>query len=437
MPKDWRREMPVEEVLAKKEEYIMPSVGHYYKEPMNLVKGEGNYLYDQKGKEYLDCFGGILTVMTGHSLPQIIGPIKEQLERLQHTSTVYLIQPMVLLAEKLSQLTQGKLKKTFFVNSGTEANEGALMLAKMYSGNNDIIALSHSYHGRSYVAQSITGQASWRAGKDTLPGIAFTPNGYCYRCSYNMTYPGCDVHCAHQLREIIRTQTSGHIAAIIAEPIQGVGGFVTPPREYFTILHEIVKEHGGLFISDEVQTALGRTGDYFFGITHWDVEPDIITMAKGVANGAPMGLYMAREEIADIYQGPSISTFGGNHISTTAALANLDLIEEENLIENTSRVGEYFFKGLEELQKRSMYIGDVRGRGLMLGLEIVEDRESKAPSPEKTIEIMEVAKDHGLLIGKGGLFANTLRLAPPLRFQEKDVDEALEILEKTFHEVEK
>lgn len=436
MAKEWQRALTKEEVLAKKQEYIMASVSHYYQNPMNLVRGEGHLLYDQEGKEYMDCFGGILTVMTGHSLPEIIEPVKEQLDNLTHTSTVYLIQSMVLLAERLSQLSKGELKKSYFVNSGTEANEGALMLAKMYTGNNDIIALSHSYHGRSYVAQSITGQAAWRAGKETLPGISFTPNAYCYRCNYQMTYPACDLHCAHQLKEIIRTQTSGHLAAIIAEPIQGVGGFVTPPKEYFSILYEIVKEHGGLYISDEVQTALGRTGEHFFGIDHWGVKPDMVTMAKGLANGSPIGVYLAKEEIADIYKGLSISTFGGNPISSTAALANLDLIEEENLIENSAKVGDYFFKHLQELQKESSYIGEIRGKGLMIGIEIVEDKTSRAPSPQKTVEIMELAKDHGLLIGKGGLFANTLRLAPPLRFTEENVDEAMKILEKVFHRIE-
>lgn len=437
MAKEWQKRLTKEEVLAKKQEYIMPSVSHYYKEPMNLVKGEGHFLYDQEGKKYMDCFGGILTVMTGHSLPEIIEPMKEQLDNLIHTSTVYLIQPMALLAERLSKLTKKELKKSYFVNSGTEANEGALMLAKMRTGNTDIIALSHSYHGRSYVAQSITGQAAWRAGKETLPGITFAPNGYCYRCNYNMSYPGCDLHCAHQLKEIIRTQTSGHIAAIIAEPIQGVGGFVTPPKEYFSILYAIVKEHGGLYISDEVQTALGRTGKHFLGIEHWGVKPDMVTMAKGLANGSPIGVYMAKEEIADVYQGLSISTFGGNPISSTAALANLDLIEEEGLMERAATVGDYFFKRLEDLEKNSSYIGEIRGKGLMIGIEIVEDKKSKAPSPKKTVEIMEIAKEHGLLIGKGGLFANTLRLAPPLRFKKEDVDEAMIILEKVFHKLEK
>lgn len=428
--------LEVEELLAMYKSYMMPSLQFYYEEPMNLVRGFRQWLFDAKGKRYLDFFGGILTVMSGHSLPEINQEIISQINNLQHTSTVYLIQPMVELAQKLSAITPGALKKSFFVNSGTEANEGALMLAGIYTGNSHVVAITHSYHGRSMVAQGITGQAPWRSGGASLPGISFTPSAYCYRCAFDKEYPGCDLHCAYHLEEVIQTTTPGRIAALIAEPIQGVGGFITPPKEYFSILERITREYGGLFICDEVQTALGRTGQTLFGIEDWGVEPDIMTLSKGVANGSPMGVYIAREEVADSYTGPSICTFGGNHISSVAALANIAFILQENLMENSRKLGEHLMTGLQDLKTRSSLIGDVRGKGLMVGVELVQDKKTRAPAPKETAQVMEVAKDKGLLVGRGGLYANVLRLAPPLTIEAGDVQSALTILEEAFASVE-
>ncbi|MCF8001604.1 MAG: aspartate aminotransferase family protein [Halanaerobiales bacterium] len=425
-----------EELEKLKEKYIMPSVSHYYEEPMNLVKGDQQYLYDSEGNGYLDCFAGILTNMSGYNQNEIEEKVVDQVRKLKHTSTVYLIQPMLELAEKLSELAPGNINKTFFVNSGTEATEGALMLAKFFTGSSSILALQHSYHGQSYIARGVTGIAQWKEAElFTTPGVHFVPNGYCYRCPFGKEYPSCNIDCARYAEEVIKTATPGHIAGIIAEPIQGVGGFVTPPDEYFKILYDIVKKYGGVYISDEVQTGFGRTGEKTFGIDHWGVEPDMMTFAKGMANGSPIGAYMATDEIADSFKGSNISTFGGNHVSSTAALANLNFIEEHNLVQNTAEVGRYLKEGLEDLKNRHKLIGDVRGKGLMLGVELVTDRDEKTPAPDKTKEVMEAAKNKGLLVGKGGLYGNVLRIAPPIIFDKNDCDDAIDILDRAISEV--
>jgi 4-aminobutyrate aminotransferase len=257
-------------------------------------------------------------------------------------------------------------------------------------------------------------------------------NAYCYRCPFGATYPECDVRCAQDLEELIQTTTSGRVAGIIAEPIQGVGGFITPPPEYFRIVSDIVRRHGGIFISDEVQTAWGRTGGKWFGIEHWDVTPDIITSAKGLGNGTPVGVTVARPEVADAVQGLTISTFGGNPVAATAAKAVLDYIEENNLAANASNVGSYLRAGLEELRRKHALIGEVRGMGLMQALELVKDRSTKEPAPEATASVMESAREQRLLIGKGGLYGNVIRISPPLNITRSDVDEFLARLDRAL-----
>jgi 4-aminobutyrate aminotransferase-like enzyme len=260
-------------------------------------------------------------------------------------------------------------------------------------------------------------------------------NAYCYRCPLHLTYPSCEVACANDVENLIQTGTSGNIAAFIAEPIQGVGGFITPPKEYFKIVFKIVKKYGGLFISDEVQTGWGRTGKKWFGIEQWEVTPDILTSAKGLANGVPIGLTVTTPEIASSFQGLNISTFGGNPVTSVAAKATIDFIEEENLLENAHTVGSYFRGKLDELQAKHALIGEVRGMGLMQALELVKDRKTKEPAPEATVQVMERARDNGLLIGKGGLFGNVLRLSPMLNISKADVDEGVRLLDKAFGEV--
>jgi 4-aminobutyrate aminotransferase len=306
------------------------------------------------------------------------------------------------------------------------------VVARCFTGSSDIIALRHSYHGRSALAMAITGNASWKVGPQVQPGIVYAHNAYCYRCPFGQTYPECGVRCAHDLEELIKTTTSGRIAGLIAEPIQGVGGFITPPKEYFKIVAEIVRNYGGIFISDEVQTAWGRTGNRWFGIEHWDVIPDMITSAKGLGNGFPIGVTITRPEIADSLKGLTISTFGGNPVATTAAKAVIDLIEQENLAANAAETGAYLRQGLEELQEKHSLIGEVRGMGLMQAIELVEDRRSKAPATQETLRMMEAARENRILIGRGGLYGNVLRISPPLNIQKTDVDEFIRRLDSSF-----
>jgi len=424
-----------EEVVRKHKEYLWPAVTNYYQQPLVADRGQMQYVWDLEGKKYLDFFGGILTVSVGHANPKVTGRIKAQMDRLQHTSTLYPNEAIVALAEKLAHITPGKLQKSFFTNSGTEANEAAILLARMATGSYDVVALRHAYSGSSQLAKAVTAQAPWRKAAVISVGIAHAINPYCYRCPLGLKYPDCGVACANDVENLIQTGTSGSIAAFIAEPIQGVGGFITPPPEYFKIVFKIVKKYGGLFIADEVQTGFGRTGKKWFGIEQWEVTPDIITCAKGMANGSPAGATITTAELADSFQGLTISTFGGNPVTSVAARATIEVIEEENLRENAHTVGAYFRGKLEELQQKYPLIGDVRGMGLMQALELVKDRQTKEPAPEATLQLMERARDNGLLIGKGGLYGNVIRLSPMLNISKADVDEATRLLDKSFSEV--
>ncbi|MBM3839587.1 MAG: aspartate aminotransferase family protein [Verrucomicrobia bacterium] len=424
-----------DDVVRRHKEYLWPAVANFYQQPLVADRGHMQYLWDVEGRRYLDFFGGILTVSVGHCHPKITGQIKEQVDRLQHTSTLYPNEQIVALAEKIAQITPGKLEKSFFTNSGTEANEAAILIARMATGRFDVVALRHGYSGGSSLAKAVTAQAPWRKAGVVSVGVSHAVNPYCYRCPLHLTYPDCGVACAGDVENLIQTGTSGSIAAFIAEPIQGVGGFITPPPEYFKIVFKIIKNYGGLFIADEVQTAWGRTGKNWFGIEHWEVTPDILTSAKGLANGVPVGLTVTTPEIADSFQGLTISTFGGNPVTSVAARATIELIEEENLRENAHTVGAYFRGKLDELKERYPLIGDVRGMGLMQALELVKDRKTKEPAPEATAQLMERARAHGLLIGKGGLHGNVIRLAPMLNISKGDVDEAVRILDESLGEV--
>lgn len=420
-------------INQKHKEFLFPCVANYYSTPLPLRKGEGCYVYDWENKKYLDFFGGILTVSIGHCQPEIVKEVEDQIRTLQHVSTLYPNYPMVALAEKLSQITPGKLKKSFFTNSGTEANETAILTAQLCTGAREIIALRHSYHGRSFLAMTLTGNAAWRVGGNHVSGITHAPSPYCFRCEFGATYPNCEIECAKDIDELIRTTTSGKIAAFIAEPIQGVGGFITPPKEYFKIAVEIIKRFGGLFISDEVQTGFGRTGGKWFGIEHWGVEPDLMTFAKGLANGAPIGVTIATQEAADSFKASSISTFGGNPVSARAALATLNYMEDHDIVSHVEKIGNYFKEKLVELKDKYPLIGDVRGKGLMIGLELV--KEKKEPAVSEILRLFENTKKKGLLIGKGGLYGNVVRLSPPMTVDRSGIDEAIRILDQAFGEI--
>jgi len=420
-----------EEINRKQKEFIFPSVTNYFAEPVPMDHGLMQHVWDVDGKQYLDFFGGIVTVSVGHCNPRVISRTKAQIDRLQHVSTCFPTEPMVTLAEKLAQITPGDLKKSYFTNSGTEANETAIQSARMHTGNLEVVALRHGYSGRSSLTRGMTGMSTWRKATVEV-GIVHAMNPYCYRCPLGLKYPDCGVACAKDIENVIQFSTSGRIAAFLAEPIQGVGGFITPPKEYFKIAFNIVKQYGGDFISDEVQTAWGRTGHKWFGIEHWEVVPDMITAAKGLGNGVPVGLTIAKPEIADSFQGLTISTFGGNPVTCVTAKAVIDVIEEDDLRTNAAVVGGYFRQKLEQLQEKHVLIGDVRGMGLMQALELVEDRTSKQPAPKGTNAVMEEARKRGLLIGKGGFYGNVIRMSPPLNITKADVDEAIRILDESF-----
>jgi 4-aminobutyrate aminotransferase-like enzyme len=423
-------------VRAKHKEFLFPCVPTYYEEPIVLTEGKGAVVRDAEGREYLDFFGGILTLGLGHCHDEVVGRVQQQIAKLGHTSTLYETAPMVRVAEKLAKITPGKLKKSFFTSSGTEADETAILLAKIYTGRQEVIALRHGYSGRSLNALSLTGHAAWRIIPTQVAGVKHALAPYCYRCPFGLTYDGgaCGIRCANDMEELIRTETNGQPAAFIAEPIQGVGGVVTPPKEYFQVAVAIVRKYGGVFICDEVQTGFGRTGDHWCGIEHWGVEPEIMTFAKTIANGFPVGATIAKEEIADSFKGLTISTFGGSPITMSAAEATLDVMERENTPKRAAERGRQLMEHLLALKDKYPVIGDVRGLGLMLGIELVEDRKTKEPAPKRTNKLLEAAKKQGLLIGKGGLYGNVIRIAPSMLITKSEVDDAAARLDRAFAE---
>lgn len=406
----------------------------YYKEPLALEKGEGCYVYDVDDNKYLDFFGGILTTSIGHNHPNIVKKVGEQVSKIVHTSTLYPHEKLVEIAEKMAEITPGNLEKSYFTNSGSEANELAVLAARVHTGNLDIIVLRHSYHGGTMVTKSMTSQSSWRFDQSIMPGFKQTLNGYCYRCPFNMKPETCDTACAQDLENVINTSTSGKIAGVIFEPIQGVGGFITPPPNFLKIISEISRQYGGVVVDDEVQGGFGRTGKHQFSVSHWGVEPDIMTMAKGVANGFPMGNVIATDKLASSMDnaGLIINTFGGNPISSVAALATLEVMEKEADPQHCQAMGELLMEGLNKMAEKHSLIGEVRGKGLMLGVELVQNRQSKEPAADKVNEFLEESKKLGLLIGKGGIFGNVLRIAPPLTINENQIGEALDKMDKSF-----
>ena len=426
--------MNSETVRKKHQEYLFPAVKNYYKNPIAVSKAKGARLEDMEGNSYLDFFGGILTISVGHANEEVNRAIITQINNLTHISSLYPTLPVVEFAEMLVNLAPGKLEKCFFTASGTEADETAVMMAQLYTGNSELIALRHGYSGRSLLAQSLTAHASWRALPTQVSAIKHALSPYCYRCPLKLTYPECGVACAEDVEELIQTTTTGQVAGILVEPIQGVGGIITPPPEYFKIVAEIVRRYGGLFISDEVQTGFGRTGK-MWGIEHYDVEPDMITVAKGIANGMPIAAVVTTSDIAASLTKNTISTFGGNPVSCAAAKATINVIQRDKLDKNAAEMGNILRKGLEQLQEKyPKVIGDVRGKGLMQAIELVVDetKKDRTPNPAAAEQLMEETKARGLLIGRGGLYANAMRISPPLNITRSEVEEALGILSDSF-----
>ncbi|MEO6392745.1 MAG: aspartate aminotransferase family protein [Pyrinomonadaceae bacterium] len=420
------------EAVRKHKEFLFPAVATYYEEPIALVKGEGSYVWDDNGNRYLDCFGGVLTVSVGHANPNVNAAIIEQTQKLQHASTLYANEPQGNLAEKLHQISPGRLKKSFFTSTGTEADDTAILTAKVATGRHEIVVLRHSYSGRSATALSAVGHSTWKPVPSQVAGMIHAPAPYCYRCPFKLEYPSCDVACAQDIKELIQTTTTGEIAAFMAEPILGVGGFIVPPPEYFGIAYDIARQHGGLCIADEVQTGWGRTGDHWFGIEHWGVEPDIMTSAKGMGNGVPIAWTIATSEVADKFPGLTFATFGGNPVSSAAGLAVIKEIEDNDLKTNARIVGNYLRERLDGLKEKHQVIGDVRGLGLMQAVELVKNRKTKEPDPSSVLKVFEETKRRGVLIGKGGLYGNVIRTGMMLNSTKDHVDEMIAAMDAGF-----
>ena len=417
------------EIVAGQREYLLPSILHLYSEPLVLAEGEGVRVRDPEGKEYLDLFSGILTTSVGHCHPRVVGAVTEQMRRLGHVSTLYATEAQVEAARRIADISPGALKRTFFTNSGTEAIETALMMACLATGRSEIIGLRVGYHGRSFMATSVTAHSGWRPLATPVAGIkhARAPNPY--RCPFKQPCDeSCVDHFVQDLDEVIYTTTNGRPAAFIAETIQGVAGYVVPPPGYFQKAAEVIRSYGGLLIIDEVQAGFGRTGKHWFGIEHWGVEPDIMVMAKGIANGAAVGATITTDEIAHAWKGKTISTFGGNPVSMAAVCATQDVLREENAPANAEARGAELRAGLEEIQSRHPWIGDVRGMGLMQALEIVKDPSTKEPDNARTAALMEATREEGLLIGLGGLHGTVIRIGPSLLVSADEIAEGIEKL---------
>jgi alanine-glyoxylate transaminase/(R)-3-amino-2-methylpropionate-pyruvate transaminase len=427
-----------EEVLALRQEYVNPAVFTLYRDPLMIVEGKMQYLFDQTGRRYLDLFAGIVTVSCGHCHPKILKQVLEQTETLQHTTTIYLHPNLALYAQKLASKMPEGLDVTYFVNSGSEANDLAITMARLYTGNLDVVAVRNAYHGGSPSSIGMTSHHTW---KYPLPGPfavhhALAPDP----TSGPLTGTPEEIasRAAADIRQLIRFSTPGAIAAFIAEPIQGVGGVTRGAPNYFREAYAIAREYGGVCIADEVQTGFGRTGEHYWGFQNYGVTPDIITMAKGIGNGVPLAAVTTRQEIADaLTRRTHFNTFGGNPVSMAAGLAVLDVIEEEGLQENARKVGGQFLRGLRRLQERHPLVGEVRGMGLMLGVQLVSDRNTRAPATAETLEVLEAAREMGVLLGKGGLEGNVLRIKPPLCITAEDVDFALDVLDRAFEKTGK
>jgi 4-aminobutyrate aminotransferase-like enzyme len=428
-------ELSTDEILSIRKEKMFPSVVHSYRKPLHIRKASMQWIWDVEGKKYLDSFGGIVTISAGHNHPRIKKRLQAWMDedRPQHTTVFYLSEPMAELAARLTGLTPEGLKKAFFTNSGSESNELAILLSRQYTKRHEIIALKHAYHGGTTGTLSLVGQSTWKWGGPSIPGVVHAAQPNCYRCPWGARPDTCALECAQDLEQTIQTTTSGEIAAAIIEPIQGVGGFIIPPKEYFPRVQAIIKNYGGIYISDEVQTGVGRTGQYWFGILHNQVVPDMMTFAKGFGNGASIGGIVTRDEIAASMKGKiHFNTYAGNPWATLQAAETLAILEEEKVLTQATHLGAIILEGLREIQKDSKIIGDVRGRGLLIGVELVKDRQSKAYGTEETLEVLEEARERGLILGKGGLYGNVIRITPPLCINEDDAYLILKIFQESI-----
>jgi 4-aminobutyrate aminotransferase len=424
---------PHEELLARHRKVLPSWLALYYDEPIELVSGDGRRVVDAEGTSYLDFFGGILTTSTGYNVPEVVDAIREQAGRMLHTSSLYLIRPMVELAERIAALSTIPDAKVFFVNSGTEATEAALLLACTQRRSNQVLALRNSYHGRSFAAVAITGNRSWSASSLSPVQVSYVHAGDRLRSAFGPLSEAEFIDASvRDLREVIETTTSGDVACMIAEPVQGVGGFVVPPDGLFGALQEVLDEYGIPFISDEVQTGWGRTGEHFWGFQAHDATPAMLTFAKGLGNGLAIGGVVGRADLIDAVTVNSISTFGGNPLATAGALANLDYLLANDLQGNALKVGGQLLSGLQARCGELAVVGDIRGKGLMIGIELVEPG-SLTPNPAAAKLVLEECRRSGVLVGKGGLYNNVLRIAPPMSVTVDEAATAIDALADALH----
>ena len=421
------------EVLAMRDTYCNPAISRLYKEPLMIVEGHMQYLFDEIGKRYLDLLAGIVTVSCGHCHPKITARIKAQVDTLQHTTTIYLNPNLPLLAKKLASKMPDGLDVTYFVNSGSEANDLAIQIARLYTGHPDVIAVRNSYHGSSPGTNNLTSHSTWKYPVNVASGVHHTVCPDPYRSPFSGTPEEIATQSVADLRDLIRFGTSGAIGAFIAEPIQGVGGTTYGAPNYLREAYAVVRQYGGLCIADEVQTGFGRTGDHYWGFQNFDVVPDIVVMAKGLGNGVPIAAVTTRKEIAQaLTQRVHFNTFGGNPVCMAAGLAVLEVIDEDGLQENSRVVGGRLKSGLQKLMADHRLIGDVRGMGLMLGMELVRDRATKEPAKAEALELLERTREMGVLVGKGGIDGNVIRIKPPMCITAADADFALEVLHEAL-----
>ncbi len=422
-----------DEVMSQRQRHLTPSLLTYYKNPVMIVEGAMQYLYDETGRRYLDAFAGIVTVSVGHCHPHVTQTAIEQFQTLQHTTTIYLHPNVSAYGQALAAKMPGDLKVCYFVNSGSEANDLALMMARLYTGNFDVIGLRNAYHGGSTSTIGLTGEATWKYNTASGFGIHHARNPDPYRGPWGWDDPHAGERYAEEIADLIATATPGRIAGFFAETIQGVGGAVVYPDDFLKRAYQVVRAAGGVCIADEVQTGFGRTGSKYWGFENYDVVPDIVTMAKGIGNGFPMAAVVTTREIAETLKARlHFNTFGGNPIASAIGKAVLEVIDRDGIQENAARVGARLIEGFHGLKEKHDLIGDVRGKGLMLGIELVKDRDSKAPAKEECAQVHERAKDLGLLVGKGGLHGNVLRIKPPMCLSLNDADFMVEVLDQAL-----